>query len=148
MAEGVPGKETERDDRAHVERLPFNPMFNYVYLAIAIVITYGSYSLAGLEALLIAATFFMVLLLRETAQVLNTIEYGFARKASYYNAGVGLSCFVVLVLNSYWIIQFGLPLVLPQFDGLTLICPVFILMSLFGCRNIRMMYAPSKAARD
>ena len=144
---------TEDDDKAveeienksekessSVVRKPFNPMISYVEMVVLIGVGYGLTGFFGFSAMLAVMLFGLVLLYRETLFVLNHYTYGFARKAAYFNAGHSSIYFVILFVNSYTITQSGVPLILPQIPGLTLICPLFIVMGLYGSANIRRMY--------
>ena len=128
------------NESSSVVRKPFNPMISYVEMVVLIGVGYGLTGFFGFSAMLAVMLFGLVLLYRETLFVLNHYTYGFARKAAYFNAGHSSIYFVILFINSYTITQSGVPLILPQIPGLTLICPLFIVMGLYGSANIRRMY--------
>ena len=128
------------NESSSVVRKPFNPMLSYIEMVILIGVGYGLTGLFGFSAMIAVMLFGLVLLYRETLFVLNHYTYGFARKAAYFNAGHSSIYFVILFVNSYAITQSGIPLILPQIPGLTLICPLFIVMGLYGSANIRRMY--------
>jgi hypothetical protein len=81
-------------------------------------------------------------LLRSTWEILSSYSYGFVRKAAYFNAGQSLVYLIVLAINGFTITQSGVPLILPEIEGLTLICPLLIVAALFGTTNILQMYVP------
>ena len=128
------------NESSSVVRKPFNPMISYVEMVVLIGVGYGLTGFFGFSAMLAVMLFGLVLLYKETLYVLNHYTYGFARKAAYFNAGHSSIYFVILFVNSYTITQSGIPLILPQIPGLTLICPLFIVMGLYGSANIRRMY--------
>ena len=127
-------------ESSSVVRKPFNPMISYVEMVVLIGVGYGLTGFFGFSAMIAVMLFGLVLLYKETLYVLNHYTYGFARKAAYFNAGHSSIYFVILFVNSYTITQSGIPLILPQIPGLTLICPLFIVMGLYGSANIRRMY--------
>jgi len=145
----VSGQGEEADqhsERPKVVRRSFNPMTTYVYVAAGIFVSYSTFYMFGYEALIIVLLFFVVRIMHETHYILRNIHYGLARKAAYFNAGLAVACFVILVINAYWIMHFDTPLILPEADGLTLSCPLFIMTSVFGSRNVRLMYSPEQTA--
>ncbi len=132
----------ESSERPKVARRPFNPMVTYVYVAAGIFVSYSTFYMLGYEALIVVILFFVIRVMHETSYILRNIRYGLARKAAYFNAGLAIACFVILVVNAYWIMHFDVPLILPEIEGLTLACPLFVMTSVFGSRNIRLMYSP------
>ncbi len=124
-------------------RRPFNPMRTYSELAVGIFGVYALYFFLGLESLIISNLAILIYVIRATRFVLQYYSYGFARKASVFNALYGSGFFVVLAINVFTIASTGVPLILPEWDTLTLTAPLFILMAGFGYRNIERMYKPS-----
>ncbi|MFW9908144.1 MAG: hypothetical protein ACFFEF_06180 [Candidatus Thorarchaeota archaeon] len=135
--------EPQKQEAADDHRRPFNPMRTYVEFAVGIFITYAAYYLLGIEFLLITTLAFLVLIFRDTRFILDYYSYGFARKASVFNAIHATAWFAVLAINVFYIIQFGVPLILPELDSLTTTAPLFVLMAAFGSKNIIKMYSPS-----
>ncbi len=145
--EPLPEEETSDSNEKQTQqivRTPFNPMHSYVEMIILIGAGYGLTGLFGYSALIAVMLFGLVLLYRETLFVLKHYTYGFARKAAYFNAGHSSIYFVILFINSYAITQTGIPYILPEFDQLTLLCPLFIVMGFYGSANIRRMYQAQK----
>ncbi|MGY5853219.1 MAG: hypothetical protein RTU92_06600 [Candidatus Thorarchaeota archaeon] len=132
--------ESTTDPKSSVVRRPFNPMVSYVEMVALIGAGYGLlmvFSYAGLVAVMLFA---LILLYRETLYILKHMIYGFARKAAYFNAGHSTAYFIILLVNSYTIMQFGTPLILPEIEQLTFLSPLFVVMGVFGTANIRRMY--------
>ncbi len=123
-------------------RRDFNPMPFYFRTAIIILICYFVFYAFGYQLLIMFMLLIEVNLLRRTWEILSSYSYGFARKAAYFNAGQSIVYFVVLAINGFAITQNGVPLILPEIDGLTLICPLLIAAALFGTTNILQMYVP------
>jgi hypothetical protein len=137
-------KKEESKEAPVAYRRNFNPMKTYFEMAIGI---FGAYILLyalGMEFLIMFMLFVLVYIFRETKFILDNYDYGFARKAAVFNAFHSTAWFVVLAINGYTILQFGAPLILPEIDVLTTLSPLFILMAIFGLRNISSMYAPTK----
>ena len=137
-------QETTKQPTEEVVRTPFNPMSGCVGLIVLIVLGYGLSVFFGYPALVSVMLFGLVLLYRETLFILKHYSYGFARKGAYFNAGLSSLFFIILFINSYSIIQTGLPLILPEIDQFTLACPLFIVLGLHGTTNIRRMYKVQK----
>lgn len=119
-------------------------MNTYFYVAAGIIGSYVLFYAFGYTVLTVATLFFLMVVFQETYYVHRHMSYKFARGAAYFNALHGLSYFIILALNGYWIVNFGGPLILPDFEGLTLMAPLIVFMSVFGSRNIRLMYIPDK----
>jgi len=120
----------------------FNPMPFYFRTAIVILISYLVFYAFGYQLLIMFMLLIEVNLLRGTREILSSYSYGFVRKAAYFNAGQSLLYLIVLAINGFAITQSGVPLVLPEIEGLTLICPLLIMAALFGTTNILQMYVP------
>ncbi len=125
-------------------RKPFNPMVTYIYFAAALFSGYLILYMTGYIGLTVFGLFFMIYLLQETRDVLQSYSYSFIRKASYVNVAHASFYFVILVINGYSLFQGRGLLIFPQFNFLTDWSPVFILLSTFGIANIKRMYVPDK----
>ena len=123
-------------------RRNFNPMAVYFRIAIMILISYFLFYVFGYTLLIMFMVLIEVNILRDTKEILSSYSYGFARKAAYFNAGQSLVYLIVLAINGFTINQSGVPLILPEIEGLTLLCPLLIAAALFGTTNIRKMYVP------
>jgi hypothetical protein len=104
---------------------------------------YALYYLLGLEFLVIVTLAVLIYIFRETYFILDYYSYGFARKAAVFNALHAAAWFVVFVINAYYVLQTGAPIIWPEFENLTQTSPLFVLMAAFGSRNIIRMYKPS-----
>lgn len=135
-----------QEDEQKEKRRPFNPMRTYFYVASGIIGSYLLFYAFGYTVLTIVTLFFLMVVFQETHYVHKHLSYRFARGAAYFNALHGLAYFIILAVNGYWIVQNGMPLILPEIQGLTLMAPLVVFMSVFGSRNIRLMYVPDKKA--
>jgi hypothetical protein len=133
-------EETPKEsDRRH-----FNPMKTYIEMAMGIFVTYTILFLVGIELVIMFMLFLVVFIYRETLYVRNNYTYGFVRKVAYFNALHSTVWFLFLAINGYFILQTGSPIFFPQIPNLTELSPLFVLMAVFGSRNLVQMYAPSK----
>ncbi len=151
MSEDQPqstGQGQRGNDKSAPAKRPFNPLGSYFYIIGLTMAAYAMFYMFGYVLLIIIMLYFQVSIFREVSHILASFGQGFPRKAAYFNAGHSAVFFVILTLNGYTTIQFGLPLILPEIGGLTLACPLFIMMALLGCRNIRSMYVPAPAAQS
>ena len=123
-------------------RRDFNPMPFYYRTAIMILISYFVFYAFGYPLLIMFMLLIEVNLLRRTWEILSSYSYGFVRKAAYFNAGQSIVYLIILAINGFAIAQSGVPLILPEIEGLTLICPLLITAALFGTTNILQMYVP------
>ncbi len=123
-------------------RRNFNPMAVYFRVAIMILISYFLFYGFGYSLLIMFMLLIEVNILRDTREILSSYSYGFARKAAYFNAGQSVVYLIILAVNGFTITQSGVPLFLPEIEGLTLLCPLLIAAALFGTTNIRKMYVP------
>jgi hypothetical protein len=114
----------------------------YFRTAIIILFCYFVFYAFGYQLLIMFMLLIEVNLLRRTWEILSSYSYGFARKAAYFNAGQSIVYFIILAINGFAITQSGVPLILPEIGGLTLICPLLIAAALFGTTNILQMYVP------
>ncbi|MFW9921586.1 MAG: hypothetical protein ACFFED_18440 [Candidatus Thorarchaeota archaeon] len=133
----------EDDTEKENPRRPFNPMTTYFEFAAGIFAIYVLYYLLGIEFLVIGTLAVLVFIFRETYYILEFYSYGFARKASIFNALHATAWFIVLAINGFSIMQTGIPAIFPDLESLTLTAPLFVLMAAFGCKNIERMYKPS-----
>ncbi|MDF1540090.1 MAG: hypothetical protein P1Q69_14440 [Candidatus Thorarchaeota archaeon] len=124
-------------------RRDFNPMKTYFELVILIFGVYALYYILGLEVLIMITLAVLIYIFRETYYILDYYSYGFARKAAVFNALHASAWFIVFAINAYSVLQFGYPLIWPEFESLTQTSPLFVLTSAFGSRNIIRMYKPS-----
>ncbi|MFW9851261.1 MAG: hypothetical protein ACFFF4_19200 [Candidatus Thorarchaeota archaeon] len=135
---------TEPEKKTHMDHTrPFNPMRTYFELAILIFVAYSIYYVLGLELLVVVTLAVLIYIFRETYYILDYYSYGFARKAAVFNALHAAAWFVVFAINAFYVLQTGRPLIWPEFESLTQTSPLFVLMALFGSRNIVRMYKPS-----
>jgi len=123
-------------------RRNFNPMKSYFLTAIVVLISYFLFYAFGYLLLIMFMLLLEVNLLRDTRQILSSYSYGFVRKAAYLNTGLSLVCLIILAINGFTITQSGVPLILPEIEGLTFICPLLIAAALYGITNIQNMYVP------
>ncbi len=120
----------------------FNPMAVYFRIAIMILISYFLFYTFGYALLIMFMLLIEVNILRDTSEILSCYSYGFARNGAYFNAGQSVVCLIVLAVNGFSITQSGVPFILPEIEGLTLLCPLLIAAALYGNTNIRKMYVP------
>ncbi len=145
MSEDQPqsaGEGQRADEKSASAKRPFNPIASYFYIIGLTMAAYAMFYMFGYLLLIIIMLYFQVSIFKEVSYILASFDHGFPRKAAYFNAGHSALFFGILTLNGYTILQYGLPLILPEIGGLTLACPLFVMMALLGCRNIRSMYAP------
>ena len=143
IPEDSSSEETETKPTEDVRR-PFNPMKTYIEMAIGIFVTYAILFLVGIVLVIMFMLFLVVFIYRETIYVRNNYTYGFARKVAYFNAFQSTAWFLLLAINGYFILQTGSPIFLPEIPTLTELSPLFVLMAVFGSRNLIQMYAPSR----
>ncbi len=122
------------------ERRPFNPMISYVYIALAIIISYAVFYTLGYEALIVIMLFFTIDALRIARYILKNSVRSFARRASYYNIALSIVSFAILFVNGFSFVRSGTYLILPGIENFTLACPLLILSAEFGLMNIRGMF--------
>ena len=136
--------ESTEDSRKNQKpmRRNFNPMVFYFRAAIVILISYFVFYAFGYPLLILFMLFMEISLLRGAWYILSSYSYGFVRKAAYFNAGQSIVYLIVLAINGFSITQSGVPLILPEIGGLTLLCPLLIVAALYGITNIQNMYVP------
>ncbi|MCF2136923.1 MAG: hypothetical protein K9W43_06715 [Candidatus Thorarchaeota archaeon] len=127
----IPGMKAER---------PFNPMSTYIYIAIAMIISYAIFYMFGYEMLIIVMLFFTIDALRMAHFILAHSTRSLARKASYYNVVLAIGAFILLAINGISFVHIGSYLILPSIEKLTLACPLLILTADFGLLNVRGMF--------
>ena len=120
----------------------FNPLVNYVFYTIAVLVAYVLYWALGYPAVIAMMMFFVIRLIRDTAHVNRTYEYKFARQASIVNLIYSMTFFIVLLVNGLAISQQMTPLIFPEFNDLTSWTPLFIMGGVFGMANIKRMWGP------
>jgi len=140
------GDEAESTEDSEKSQKPlrrdFNPMVFYFRAAIVIIISYFVFYAFGYTLLIVFMVLIEVNLLRNAREILSSYSYGFVRKAAYFNAGQSLVYLIILVVNGFAITQSGVPLILPEIEGLTFICPLLMVAALYGIVNIQNMYVP------
>ena len=120
----------------------FNPLVNYLFYAIAILVAYVLYWAMGYPAVIAMMMFFVFRLTRDTIHVNKTYEYKFAGQAAIVNLIYSMTFFVILVVNGFAITQQLAPIILPDFIDLTSWTPLFIMGGVFGMANIKRMWGP------
>ena len=119
-------------------------MRSYIEIGVGIIGSYVLLYIVGYFALVSLMLLIIVIVVRETVYILESYDNGFIRKAATFNVIHAVGWFVVLTINAITLVENGTPLILPQFPTLTNMAPLFILMALFGSRNISAMYVPDK----
>lgn len=138
------GKSSSGGERPRVVKRSFNPMGSYFYFLTALILCYGVFFLFGYSLVVILMLYFVVLIFHEVSYVVANVTYGLARKAAYLNALISSLFFSIFTINSFGITRYGYQFILPGVENLTSICPLFVMLGLLGCRNIRLMYGPSE----
>ncbi|TFG30866.1 hypothetical protein EU527_13900 [Candidatus Thorarchaeota archaeon] len=124
---------------------PFNPLVNYLFYTIIVVITYVIYYLErGFIGVITFMLFFVVRLVRDTIYVIRRYDYKFAKQAAVVNLGYSMFFFLLLVINGIALTQSLSPLIFPDFVDLTSWTPLFIMGGVFGMANIKRMWGPRK----
>lgn len=122
----------------------FNPTGSYFRFLATLVLSYAVFFLFGYSLVVILMLYLVVVTFREVSYIAANVTHGLARKAAYLNTIISLIFFLILVVNSLALSRYGYQVILPEFENMTFICPLFITLSLYGCRNIRLMYGPSE----
>ncbi|TFG34824.1 hypothetical protein EU527_01230 [Candidatus Thorarchaeota archaeon] len=136
--------ETEPKSQRPTPR-PFNPLVNYLFYTIIVVLTYLIYYLErGFIGVITFMLFFVVRLFRDTVYVIQKYDYKFAKQAAVVNLGYSMVFFLILVINGIALTQSLTPLILPDFRDLTSWTPLFIMGGVFGMANIKRMWGPRK----
>jgi len=133
-------KQESRSTRPPVR--PFNPLVNYLFYTIAVLVAYMLYYFIGFPAVIALMLFFVIRLFRDTVTVVQTYEYKFARQAAVVNLIYSVAFFLILVVNGLAISQSGIPIFLSDFQDLTSWTPIFIMGGVFGMSNIKRMWGP------
>lgn len=145
MTDDDASTEPEYEQKKKSTRPPvrvFNPLVNYLFYTIAILVAYILYYFLGFPALITMMLFFVIRLVRDTTHVVKTYEYKFARQAAVANLVYSMTFFVILVVNGLAFSQFGEPIFLTDFRDLTSWTPIFIMGGVFGMSNIKRMWGP------
>ena len=138
---GQPADEKEAESARPPVRA-FNPLANYLFYAITVLAAYVLYYYFGFPAVITMMLFFVIRLTRDTAHVVKTYEYKFARQAAVANLVYSMTFFTILVVNGLAISQIGVPVILPDFQDLTSWTPILIMGGVFGMSNIKRMWGP------
>ncbi len=143
LTEDTPQSEEKSSDTS--SRPPtrgFNPLVNYLFYTIAVVIAYVLYWGLGYPAVIAMMMFFVIRLIRDTVHVYRTYEYKFAGQASIVNLIYSMTFFIILVVNGFAITQQLSPVIFPEWVDLTSWTPLFIMGGVFGMMNIKKMWGP------
>ncbi|TXT55728.1 MAG: conserved membrane protein of unknown function [Candidatus Thorarchaeota archaeon] len=132
------------DDLEPSEKRYFNPLVTYLKMIMMIFVGYGSFYILGYPALITVVLIFLINLGRETHYILQRYSYPLARRGAIFNMIQSLAAFLILAINGYFIQQYGQILILPQIENLTLVCPLFVMVAIFGNANIIRMFRPDK----
>lgn len=143
IPERADDKQESRSTRPPVR--PFNPLVNYLFYTIAVLVAYMLYYFIGFPAVIALMLFFVIRLFRDTVTVVQTYEYKFARQAAVVNLIYSVAFFLILVVNGLAISQSGVPIFLSDFQDLTSWTPIFIMGGVFGMSNIKRMWGPIPA---
>ena len=138
--------EVEHKEKNEPVKKPFNPLSTYIYVVASIFAAYTLLYLFGYIILTVFMLFFVVNLTNDTSYILSNYPYSFVRKVAYFNIANAVISFIILAVNSFTFYQYGVHVILPEFDTLTFLCPLFILMGVFGSINLKKMYASSSEA--
>lgn len=127
---------SERPDTRH-----FNPLVNYLFYTIIIVITYLIFYIErGFVGVITLMLFFVIRLVRDTIRVIRTYDYKFAKQAAAINLGYSFVFFIILVINGIALTQGQAAIIFPNFSDLTSWSPLFIMGGVFGMANIKRMW--------
>ncbi len=137
----IPEEKAEPENKRPPVR-GFNPLVNYLFYAIAVLVAYALFWALGYPPVIAMMLFFVIRLIRDTIHVNKTYEYKFARQAAVINLIYSMVFFAILVINGLAISQQLAPLILPDFLDLTSWTPMFILGGVFGMANIKRMWGP------
>jgi hypothetical protein len=140
------GPEPEPSKPIMPQSRPFNPLTTYVIYTGLVLIGYILFWIFSYPALIAFTMLFVIILIRDTAHIVQTYELSFARKAAVVNLCYSLTFFMILVVNGLSITQGQPPLIWPEFTELASWSPMFILGGVFGVANIKRMYGPQKTS--
>jgi len=138
----TPTVEEEKKESTRPPVRAFNPLVNYLFYTVAVLIAYVLYYFIGYPAVITMMLFFVIRLFRDSINVVKTYEYKFARQAAVVNLVYSLTFFAILVVNGLAIAQTGVPIFLTEFSDLTSWTPIFIMGGVFGMSNIKRMWGP------
>jgi len=137
----IPEEKTEPENKRPPVR-GFNPLVNYLFYTIAVLVTYAFFWALGYPPVIAIMLFFVIRLIQDTIHVNKTYEYKFAHQAAVINLIYSLVFFAILVINGLAISQQLAPLILPDFLDLTSWTPMFIMGGVLGMANIKRMWGP------
>ncbi len=138
----IPEEKTEEPENKRPPIRGFNPLVNYLFYTIAVLVTYVFYWALGYPPVIAIMLFFVIRLIQDTNHVNKTYEYKFARQAAIINLIYSLVFFVILVINGLALSQQLDPLIMPDFLDLTSWTPMFIMGGVLGMSNIKRMWGP------
>ena len=142
MTEDVQPSEEQPKSNTRPPIRGFNPLVNYLFYTVAVLIAYVLYWAVGYPAVIAMMMFFVIRLVRDTVHVYRTYEYKFAGQASIVNLIYSMTFFIILVVNGMAITQQLGPVILPEWVDLTSWTPLFIMGGVFGMMNIKKMWGP------
>jgi hypothetical protein len=123
---------------------PFNPLATYVIYTALVLVAYVLFWVFNYPALIAFTMLFVIILFRDTVNIVKTYELSFPRKAAVINLGYSITFFIILVINGLALSQGLSPIIWPEFTELASWSPMFILGGVFGVANIKKMYGPEK----
>ncbi len=138
------GPEPETNKSMIPQGRPFNPLATYVIYTALVLVGYILFWLFHYPALIAFTMLFVIILIRDTINIVKTYELSFARKAAVINLGYSITFFIILVVNGLALSQGLSPIIWPEFTELASWSPMFILGGVFGVANIKKMYGPQK----
>ncbi|MBN2228234.1 MAG: hypothetical protein JW779_01500 [Candidatus Thorarchaeota archaeon] len=141
----TPPKSETKSESTRPPMRAFNPLVNYVFYTLAVLIAYVLFFLVGYPAVIAMMLFFVIQLIRDTVRVVHTYEYKFAKQAAVVNLGYSITFFLILVVNGFSYAQTGSFVFLTDFQDLTSWTPMFIMGGVFGMANIKRMWGPRPA---
>ncbi len=134
-----PDESKSKDERPSTRH--FNPLVNYLFYTIIVVVTYGIYFIEqGFIGVITLMLFFVVRLVRDTIYVVKKYEYKFAKQAAVINLIYSMFFFIILVINGIALTQNQSVIIFQNFSDLTTWTPLFIMGGVFGMANIKRMW--------
>ena len=143
--ETPPIEETPKKTNSRPPIRVFNPLVNYLFYTVIVLVAYILYWAVGYPAVIALMMFFVIRLIRDTIHVYRTYEYKFAGQASVVNLLYSMTFFLILVINGLTITQQMGPVIFPDWVDLTSWTPLFIMGGVFGMMNIKKMWGPQPA---
>jgi hypothetical protein len=138
------GPEPDSNEPVLPKGRPFNPLATYVIYTALVLVAYVLFWVFYYPALIAFTMLFVIILFRDTINIVKTYELSFARKAAVINLGYSFTFFIILVVNGFALSQGLSPIIWPEFTELASWSPMFILGGVFGVANIKKMYGPEK----